>query len=39
MCTLKVNRRQGAQFVEEEEDRMEEEDAVGDGTDEVLVVR
>jgi len=39
MCTLKVNRRLGAQFVEEEDDRMEEEDAVGDGTDEVLVVR
>ena len=38
MCTSKVNRRQGAQSVEEEEDRMEE-DAVGDGTDEVLVVR
>jgi len=37
MCTLKVNRRQWAQSVEEEEDRME--DAVGDGMDEVLVVR
>ena len=37
MCTLKVKRRQWAQSVEEEEDRME--DAVGDGTDEVLVVR
>ena len=37
MCTSKVNRRQGAQSVEEEEDRME--DTVGDGKDEVLVVR
>ena len=37
MCTSKVNRRQGAQSVDEEEDRME--DTVGDGKDEVLVVR